>query len=145
VQERRNEIGTAQYERDSMKRERRRDERGSGAMRDVAMQQERRQFNNQPARERCWSNERQGNAITSQHKRGAVRHERRWCDKRGVGGTARGGTARGGTMTARGGTTTARGGMVRGSMTTAQGGTAWGGATKGGMTENHLNSELSLT
>jgi hypothetical protein len=122
-----------------VKRERQRDERGSGATREVAMRQERRQFNNQPARERRWSNERRGNATTSQHKRGAVRHERRWRDKRGAGGTARGGTARGGTTTARGGTTTARGGMVRGGTTTAQGGTAWGGATKGGMTENYLN------
>ncbi len=115
-----------------MKRERQRDERGSGATREVAMRQERRQFNNQPARERRLSNKRRGNATTSQHKRGTVRHERWWHDKRGAGGTARGGTARGGT-------TTARGGMVRGGMTTAQGGTAWGGATKGGMTENYLN------
>jgi hypothetical protein len=122
-----------------MKRERQRDERGSGATREVVMRQERRQFNNQPVRERHWSNERQGNATTSQHKRGAVQHERRWRDKRGVGGTARGGMARGGTTTAKSGTTTARGGMVRGGTTTAQGGTAWGGATKGGMTENYLN------
>jgi hypothetical protein len=139
VQERRNERGAAQYERDSMKRERWHDERGSGATREVAMRQERRQFNNQPAQERRWSIERQGNATNSQHKRGAVQYERRWHDKRGVGGTARGGMARGGTtMATRGGTTTARGGMVRGGMTTAQGGTAWGGATKGGMTENYL-------
>ncbi len=122
-----------------MKRERQRDERGSGATREVAMRQERRQFNNQPEQERRWSNERRGNATTSQHKRGAVRHERRWHDKRGVGGTTRGGMARGGTTTASGGTMTARGGMVRGGMTTAQGGTAWGGATKDGMTENYLN------
>jgi hypothetical protein len=122
-----------------MKRERQRDERGSSATREVAMRQERWQFNNQPAQERHWSNKRQGNATTSQHKRGAVQHERRWRDKRRVGGTARGGTAKGGTTTARGGTTTARGGMVRGGTTTAQGGTAWGGVTKGGMTENYLN------
>ena len=122
-----------------MKRERQRDERGSGATREVAMRQERRRFNNQPAQERHWSNERQGNATTSQHKRGAVQHERRWRDKRGAGGTARGGMARGGTMMARGGTAMARGGMVRGGTTTAQGGTAWGSVTKGGMTENYLN------
>jgi hypothetical protein len=124
-----------------VKRERGHDERGSGAMREVAMRQERWQFNNQPAQERRWSNERRGNATTSQHKRDAVQHERRWRDKRGAGGAARGGTARGGTMTARGGTTTARGGMVRGGMTMAQGGTAWG-AMKGGMTKNYLNWEL---
>jgi hypothetical protein len=122
-----------------VKRERQRDERGSGATREVAMRQERWRFNNQPAQERHWSNERRGNATTSQHKKGAVRHERWWRDKRGVGGTARGGMARRGTITARGGRTTARGGMVRGGMTTAQGGTAWGGAMKGGMTENYLN------
>ncbi len=122
-----------------MKRERQHDERGSGATREVAMRQERRQFNNQPGQERRWSNERQDNATTSQHKRGTVQHERRWRDKRGAGGTVRGGMARGGTMTARGGTTTARGGMVRGSTTTAQGGTARGDTTKGGMTENYLN------
>jgi hypothetical protein len=122
-----------------MKRETQLDERGSGATKEVAMRQERRRFNNQPAQERHWSNERQGNATTSQHKRGAVRHERWWRDKRGVGGTARGGTARGGTTTARGGTTMVRGGMVRGGTTTTQGGTAWGSAMKGGMTENYLN------
>ena len=122
-----------------MKIERQCDERGSGATREVAMRQERWQFNNQPAQERHWSNERQGNATTSQHKRGTVQHERQGRDKRGAGGTARGGTARGGTMTARGGTTTARGGMVSGGTTMAQGGTAWGGATKGGMTEKYLN------
>jgi hypothetical protein len=122
-----------------MKRERRRDERGSSAMREVAIWQERQQFNNQLARERRWSNERQGNATTSQHKSGAVQHERWWRDKRRAGGTARGGMARGGMTVARGGTTTARGGMVRGGTTTAQGGTVWGGATKGGMTENYLN------
>ncbi len=127
------------YERDSVKRERRHDERGSGAMREVAMQQERGRFNNQLAQERRWSNERRGNATTSQHKRGAVQHEKRWRDKRGAGGTARGGMARGGTTTARGGTITVRGGVVRGGTTTAQGGTAWGSATKGGMTENYLN------
>ncbi len=122
-----------------MKKERRHDERGSGTTREVAMRQERQQFNNQRARERCWSNERQGNATTSQHKRGAVQHERRWGDKRGAGGTARGGMARGGMTMARGGTTVARGAMVRGGTTMAQGGTAWGGAMKGSMTENYLN------
>jgi hypothetical protein len=111
--------------------------RGSGAMREVAMRQERQQFNNQPAQERCWRNKRQGNATTSLHKRGAVQHERQWHVKKRAGGMARGGMARGGTTTARGVTTTARGGMARGGMTTAQGGTAWGGTTKGGMTEKY--------
>ncbi len=95
AQKRRNERGAAGYERDSVKRERQHDERGSGATREVAMQQERRRFNNQPVGERRWSNERQGNATTSQHKRGAVRHERRWHDEREASGKARGGTARG--------------------------------------------------
>jgi hypothetical protein len=80
VQERRNKRGGAQYKRDSVTRERRHDVRGSSATREVVMQQERWQFNNQPMRERCWGKDRQGDATTSQHKRGAVRHERRGRD-----------------------------------------------------------------
>ncbi len=45
MQERRNEKGAARYERDSVAREGWHDERGSGATREVAMRQERRQFN----------------------------------------------------------------------------------------------------
>ncbi len=65
----------AQYKRDSVTRERQHDERGSSATRKGAIKQERWRFNNQPAQERHWSNERRGDATTSQHKRGTVSHK----------------------------------------------------------------------
>ncbi len=112
----------------------------------------------QQERWRC--GKRGGNSTTSRCKRdvGATRDEAMQqpasirevqCNIRDGGVTREGRVVRqgvawqgGGTTTARGGTTMARGGMVRGSTTTAQGGTAWGGATKGGMTENYLNESF---
>jgi hypothetical protein len=57
----------------------------------AVMHRQRWQFNNQPARERCWRNERGGDATTSQHKRGTARRVRQWRDKRGAAGQERGG------------------------------------------------------